>query len=145
LGINGLPLSLRLILSVCVDPAYQEAAASKDGPFPLVVCPLACPDFRSSMFTLARAWLATFRGRHPVQYGDGVRGEPTKWELNSPEWQIGSTLTEPGTSSTDDPTVADSQQSSNLLSGLVGRIRLQSQAIVGGWPPWRWQAETTGL
>jgi len=83
LGINGVPpFSSTDFEAYGVDPAYQEAAASKDGPFPLVVLSPGLPGF-PFFYVHIGARLAShgFVVAIPYNYGDGVQGEPTQWEL----------------------------------------------------------------
>lgn len=122
LGITGVPpYSSTDFEAYGVDPAYQEVAASKDGPFPLVVLSPGLPGF-PFFYVHIGARLAShgFVVAIPYNYGDGVLGEPTRWTPNSPEWNIGVYI---------DRTrdiqylmtrlVADSNQSDNLLSGTI--------------------------
>jgi predicted dienelactone hydrolase len=120
-GINGVPpFSSTDYEAYGVDPAYQEVAASKDGPFPLVVLSPGMPSI-PLFYVHIGARLAShgFVVAIPYNYGDGVLGEPT-WELNSPVYSIGTYIDR-----TRDiqylmtQLVADSQQSGNLLSGAV--------------------------
>jgi len=91
LGIPGLPpFSSTDFEAYGVDPAYQGAAASQDGPFPLVVLShggKAIPLF----YVHIGARLAShgFVVAIPYNYGEGVLGEPTTWELDSPQYGIG--------------------------------------------------------
>ncbi|HLE53210.1 MAG TPA: hypothetical protein VI755_14180 [Anaerolineales bacterium] len=121
LGLNGVPpFSSTDFEAYGVDPAYQEAAASEDGPFPLVVLSPGLPA-PPLFFVHIGARLAShgFVVAVPYNYGDGVLGEPT-WELNSPAYMIGTYVDR-----TRDiqylmtQLVADSNQSGNLLSGTV--------------------------
>jgi len=121
LGLNGVPpFSSTDFEAFGVDPAYQEVAASKDGPFPLVVLSpgLPAPPF-SYVHIGARLASHGFVVAIPYNFGDGVLGEPT-WELNSPTYLIGTYIDR-----TKDiqylmtRLVADSQQSGNLLSGAI--------------------------
>jgi predicted dienelactone hydrolase len=121
LGLNGVPpFSSTDFEAYGVDPAYQEAAASQDGPFPLVVLSPGLPA-PPLFFVHIGARLAShgFVVAVPYNYGDGVLGEPT-WELNSPAYMIGTYVDR-----TRDiqylmtQLVADSDQSGNLLSGTV--------------------------
>jgi predicted dienelactone hydrolase len=121
IGLTGVPpYSATDFEAYGVDPAYQEVAASKDGPFPLVVLSPgggALP----LLYVHIGARLAShgFVVAIPYNYGEGVLGEPT-WEPNSPAYGIGTYV---------DRTrdiqylmtrlVADSNQSDNLLSGTV--------------------------
>jgi predicted dienelactone hydrolase len=121
LGIPGvLPYSSTDFEAYGVDPAYQEVAASKDGPFPLVVLSpgMATPPL---FYVHIGARLAShgFVVAIPYHYGDGALGEPT-WELNSPAYFIGTYIDR-----TRDiqylmtQLVADSDQSDSLLYGTV--------------------------
>jgi dienelactone hydrolase len=121
IGLTGVPpYSSTDFEAYGVDPAYQEVAASKDGPFPLVVLSPGLPA-PPLFFVHIGARLAShgFVVAIPYNYGDGVLGEPT-WELGSPAYSVGTYV---------DRTrdiqylmtrlVADSNESSNLLSGTV--------------------------
>jgi hypothetical protein len=131
LGIKGVPLfSSTDFEAYGVDPAYQEAAASQDGPFPLVVLSPGLPGF-PFFYVHIGARLAShgFVVAIPYNYGDGVRGEPTAWEFNSPEWSIGVYIDRiRDIQYLMTQLVADSQQSGNLLSGTV----LADQIAVSG-------------
>jgi predicted dienelactone hydrolase len=122
LGITGVPpFSSTDFEAYGVDPAYQGAAASKDGPFPLVILSPGLPS-PPLFYVHIAARLAShgFVVAVPYNYGDGVQGETTRWTPNSPEWNIGVYI---------DRTrdiqylmtrlVADSNQSDNLLSGAI--------------------------
>jgi predicted dienelactone hydrolase len=130
LGLNGVPpFSSTDFEAYGVDPAYQEVAASKDGPFPLVVLSPGLPG-HPLFYVHIGARLAShgFVVAIPYNYGDGVLGEPT-WELNSAEYMIGVYIER-----TRDiqylmtQLVADSDQSDNLLSGTV---RADQIAVAG--------------
>jgi predicted dienelactone hydrolase len=130
LGINGLPpYSSTDFEAYGVDPAYQEVAASKDGPFPLVVFSPGQP--APPLFYVhigARLASHGFVVAIPYNYGDGVLGE-SMWEPNSPLYMIGTYIDR-----TRDvqylmtQLVADSNQSDNLLSGTV---RADQIAVAG--------------
>jgi predicted dienelactone hydrolase len=130
LGLNGVPpFSSTDFEAYGVDQAYQEVAASKDGPFPLVVLSPGLPA-PPLIYVHIGARLAShgFVVAIPYNYGDGVLGEPT-WELNSPEYMIGTYIER-----TRDiqylmtQLVADSDQSDNLLYGTV---RADQIAVAG--------------
>jgi dienelactone hydrolase len=121
LGLSGVPpFSSTDFEAHGVDPAYQEVAASKDGPFPLVVLSPGLPG-PALFYVHIGARLAShgFVVAIPYNYGDGVLGEPTP-EINSPQYSIETYI---------DRTrniqylmtrlVADSNQSDNLLYGTV--------------------------
>jgi predicted dienelactone hydrolase len=121
LGLNGAPpYSSTDFEAYGVDPAYQEVAASSDGPFPLVVLSpgLTAPPL---FYVHLGARLAShgFVVAIPYNYGGGALGEPT-WELNSPAYIIGTYIDR-----TRDiqyvmtQLVADSNQSDNLLYDTV--------------------------
>jgi predicted dienelactone hydrolase len=104
-----------------VDPAYQGAAASQDGPFPLVI--LSPGGGAHPLFNVhigARLASHGFVVATPYNYGEGILGEPTAWEINSIEHAIGTYIDR-----TRDiqflmtQLVADSNQPDNLLSGTV--------------------------
>jgi predicted dienelactone hydrolase len=121
IGLTGVPpYSSTDFEAYGVDPAYQEVAASKDGPFPLVVLSPGGGAF-PLLYVHIGARLAShgFVVAIPYNYGEGVLGEPT-WELSSPAHGIGTYVDR-----TRDiqylmtQLVADSNQSDNLLSGTV--------------------------
>jgi predicted dienelactone hydrolase len=121
LGLTGVPpYSSTDFEAYGVDPAYKEVAASKDGPFPLVVFSPGLPA-PPLFFVHIGARLAShgFVVAIPYNYGDGALGEPT-WELNSPAYMIGTYIDR-----TRDiqylmtQLVADSNQSDNLLYATV--------------------------
>jgi dienelactone hydrolase len=121
LGINGVPpFSSTDFEAYGVDPAYQGAAAAQDGPFPLVILSPGQPG-PPLFYVHIGARLAShgFVVAIPYNYGDGVLGEQL-WEPGSPTFAIGTYLDR-----TRDiqylmtQLVADSQQSGNLLSGVV--------------------------
>jgi predicted dienelactone hydrolase len=121
LGLNGVsPFSSTDFEAYGVDPAYQEVATSKEGPFPLIVLSPGMPA-HPLFYVHIGARLAShgFVVAIPYNYGDGALGEPT-WELNSPSYMIGTYIDR-----TRDiqylmtQLVADSQQSGNLLSGAI--------------------------
>jgi dienelactone hydrolase len=112
-----------------VDPAYQEVAASKDGPFPLVVFSPGLP--APPLFYVhigARLASHGFVVAIPYNYGDGALGEPT-WDLNSPAYMVGTYIDR-----TADiqhlmtQLVADSNKKDNLLYGTV---RADQIAVAG--------------
>jgi len=121
LGLPGLPpFSSTDFEAYGVDAAYQEVAASKEGPFPLVVLSPGQP--APPLFYVhigARLASHGFVVAIPYNYGEGVLGE-TMWEYGSPEYSLGTYI---------DRTrdiqylmtrlVADSNLSDNLLSGTV--------------------------
>jgi dienelactone hydrolase len=121
IGLTGVPpYSSTHFEAYGVDPAYQEVAASKDGPFPLVVLSPGGGAF-PLLYVHIGARLAShgFVVAIPYNYGEGVLGEPT-WELYSPAYEIGTYVDR----SKDiqylmTQLVADSNQSDNLLSGTV--------------------------
>jgi predicted dienelactone hydrolase len=130
LGITGLPpYSSTDFEAYGVDPAYQEVAASKDGPFPLVVLSPGQPGL-PFFYVHIGARLAShgFVVAIPYNYGDGVLGE-SLWEPNSLSYAIGTYIDR-----TRDVQclmtrlVADSNQSDNLLSGTV---RADQIAVAG--------------
>jgi predicted dienelactone hydrolase len=122
LGIPGVPpFSSTDFEAYGVDPAYQGVAAAQDGPFPLVIMSPgggALPLF----YVHIGARLAShgFVVATPYNYGEGVLGEPTAWEITSIQHAIGTYI---------DRTrdiqflmtrlVAESSQPDNLLSGTV--------------------------
>jgi predicted dienelactone hydrolase len=121
LGINGVPpFSSADFEAYGVDPAYQEAAAAKDGPFPLVVLSPGQPGI-PLFYVHIGARLAShgFVVAVPYPYGDGVQGESI-WEANSPAYAIGTYVDRArDIQYLMTRLVADSQLPGNLFSGTI--------------------------
>ena len=108
-----------------VDPAYQEVAASQDGPFPLIVFSpglLAPPLF----YVHIGARLAShgFVVAIPYNYGDAALGE-TKWEFQSSAYLVGTYIDRTGdVQYLMTRLVADSSRSDDLLYGTIREDRI---------------------
>jgi dienelactone hydrolase len=119
-----------------IDPAYQEVAASKDGPFPLVIVSPG-QGLSSSLLIQIGARLAShgFVVAVPTNFGDEITME-SKFQYYSTEeaynigiytgrvWDIQYLMTR---------LVADSQQSGNLLSGTIrpDKIAVSGHSVGG--------------
>jgi dienelactone hydrolase len=135
--ISGIEISSTNLEAYGVDPAYQAVAASKNGPFPLVILSpgLGVP---SLFYVHIGARLAShgFVVAVPTNYDDRVKatGEPAFYSTQ--DWFMAAAYLE----RTRDiqylmtRLVADSQQSGNLLSGTIrpDQIAVSGHSVGGG-------------